>query len=632
MRRKLLGTVAFGAAVFLVLPTVGATADPGDERSSARQTGPATAHGTAEGTPDLLDEAALRQMLGSSSTAERRAREQARERAAAGLPKPVLVKDDEPDGTQGGNDNLGSAQFVDGFGTGAGENPRLRVLGGLATPPTEPHQLDAAPEDNGAIPSAHDLGLSDQRPSVRITGRIGDGPHGSNGDQTGDYDVYEVQGVPGQTLSVDLTKTGGDLVPSVVLLDADGGLVTGVQPLAAGENTIHLSHRFDQADTYYLVAGSATPYPVPGDPFDSGSGFGVGTEGKYGMTVTADWADVDFYAVRLAPGDVLGASVEGDGRRIEVYGPDGQQVHGSGMDGSAIYPASSPLPGGGNGVVDHVTATGGTHYVAIADGSGRYDATVEVYRPKGESQARPQELFLDFDGARVDNRIFQGAATEPGVRKLSRFRSFLNDWGLRAKDESAVIDEVVSTVEENLAHDLPGTRVRVESSKDHEDDFGDKNVSRVIVGGTVEEAGIIPVIGIAQSIDPGNFAWDETALVLLDTMSAPKSNPASINAYLTDKSDRIAAVGQAIGNVVSHEAGHYLGNWHTHTANDVPNVMDTGDILGLYGVGPDGVAGTDDDADTDFVPDAFEPLQGFSGTEDTAARTSIALTQHRWLP
>jgi hypothetical protein len=407
--------------------------------------------------------------------------------------------------------------------------------------------------------------------------------------------------------------------------------VTAVQPVLPTERAVHLSHRFDQDGTYYVVTGSALPYPIPGDPFDSGSGYGVGSEGRYGLTVTVAPADVDVYAVDLEVGDVLGTSVDGAAGRVELYGPDGQQVHGSGIDMTTIYPASSPLPGGGNGVADHVAATSGTHYVAIADGAGQYDTTVEVYRPEAEGGAEPQVLFLDFDGARFNNRIFADAATEPGVRELSPFRSFLGRWELSRADEPAVIDAVARTVEENLAHDLPGTRVRIETSKDHEDDFGDDNVSRVIVGGTVAEAGLVSVIGIAQSIDPGNFARDETALVLLDRMSAPSDNPVSLNAYFSDESDRIAAVGQAIGNVVSHEAGHYFGNWHTHTSNGVPNVMDTGNIVDLYGLGADGLAGTADDADTDFVPDRFEPLQGFSGTEDTVTRTSIALSGHPWL-
>ena len=45
----------------------------------------------------------------------------------------------------------------------------------------------------------------------------------------------------------------------------------------------------------------------------------------------------------------------------------------------------------------------------------------------------------------------------------------------------------------------------------------------------------------------------------------------------------------------------------------------------LFGVGPDGVGGTADDVDVDFGEDVFNPNEGFTGIEDTAARTAWGL-------
>ena len=76
---------------------------------------------------------------------------------------------------------------------------------------------------------------------------------------------------------------------------------------------------------------------------------------------------------------------------------------------------------------------------------------------------------------------------------------------------------------ENLAADMTAAvdgRFRVLNSRDDADPFGQPNVSRLIVGGTVDESGI-DTIGIAQSIDPGNFDTEETALILLDYVSEP---------------------------------------------------------------------------------------------------------------
>ena len=49
----------------------------------------------------------------------------------------------------------------------------------------------------------------------------------------------------------------------------------------------------------------------------------------------------------------------------------------------------------------------------------------------------------------------------------------------------------------------------------------------------------------------------------------------------------------------------------------------------LFGVGPDGVGGTADDPDFDFGSDTFNPGEGFTGSEDTAANTKWGLSPIR---
>jgi hypothetical protein len=173
--------------------------------------------------------------------------------------------------------------------------------------------------------------------------------------------------------------------------------------------------------------------------------------------------------------------------------------------------------------------------------------------------------------------------------------------------------------------------VRIRNSRDNAPQFGEPNVSQLIVGGTIAESGI-PTIGIAESIDPGNFGHEESALILLDVLSDPAAGfgSPSLNTYITPASDRIAFIGQAIGNIVSHEAGHYLGNWHVDQFNAQPNIMDQGgNFPVLYGVGPDGVGGTADDVDVDFGEDTFNPNEGFTGIEDTLVRTAFGLSKGR---
>jgi hypothetical protein len=108
----------------------------------------------------------------------------------------------------------------------------------------------------------------------------------------------------------------------------------------------------------------------------------------------------------------------------------------------------------------------------------------------------------------------------------------------------------------------------------------------------------------------------------LDLVSGPRSDDASFNFYLRPQSDRVKFVGTALGNIVSHEAGHFVGSWHVDQFNDVLNLMDQGGNFPLlYAVGPDGIGGTADDPDVDFGGDLFNPNEGFTGIENTAVRT-----------
>ncbi|MEQ4300522.1 PPC domain-containing protein [Plantactinospora sp. B6F1] len=545
----------------------------------------------------------------------------AQQRAAAAAP--VVADEEEPTGVRGGNDTPATAQRITGFGTGARDNPRLRILGTLSPERVDATEIAPNPEDDGAIPLAGETGVGATEQAVTTSATIGDGPHGSAGSGSGDFDFYQLTGTAGRTLTVDIDTPTGDLDPVVLLYDAEGSLVGLNDDTPEGLDSL-LVHRFDADGTYYVAV---IGFPAaPGDPFDSASGGGAGSEGPYRVTISTAEQDSDFFAVRLRPGDVLGASVEGSAAQITVYDPDHREVHGSDQDASALYPPNSPLPGGGNAVTEHVADRAGWHYVGVTLGDGMYDITVEAYRP---GQQPRQTLFLDFDGARINTAIFGG----PGVRTLSPMRAFLGRWGLTADDEDAVIDAIVAEVRENLRRDMIESGlnqrfdIRILNSRDHADPFGQANVSRIIVGGSIQESGV-PTIGVAQFIDPGNFGTQDSALVLLDVLSDPAGDEASLNTYLTPDSDRIGFVGRAVGNVTAHEAGHFFGNWHVDQFNDQANLMDQGGNFPLlFGVGPDGVGGTADDPDVDFGEDTFNPGEGFTGVENTLGRIAFGVTR-----
>ena len=352
--------------------------------------------------------------------------------------------------------------------------------------------------------------------------------------------------------------------------------------------------------------------------------------------------DTDFFLVDLEPGDVIAGGFDA-ARTVGIIDPSGVQRSGAVFNPSFIYPADSPLRHDRFNGFDHVATEAGTHAVFVTDGIGEYEGELRVTRSGlATERSRDQQIiFLDFDGATVagDTFFFEGFPDAD----LSPLADFLSRWDLAPADEDAVIDATIDAVVETLDHDLRvldgrnGDRdasrrggefdVEILNSRDHGDRWGDPNVSRIIVGGTIDELQI-PTIGIAQSIDPGNLETEETGVVLLDIMSEPAGIEPSINTYgLAPGVTKAEFVGFVVGHIAAHEIGHFIGNWHQETFNEVEALMDAGgDFPAIAGVGEDGIFGTADDTDPDFVEDVFNLFEGFTGIEDTAGRSVFGLS------
>jgi hypothetical protein len=546
-----------------------------------------------------------------------------RTKAAGRALAPAVVHDEEePTGTNGSNDSQDNAEPVAGFGTGAKQNPRIRILGSIADLPTPTSATITTAEDNGSIPLATATGI-DGAGAVRTTSVLGDGPHGG-ATGSNDFDFYALTSGPGLRLTISTAGVATQVDTVVGVYDQSGELLA-VDDDGGGALTSRLSFPVPAAGRYFvLVAGFSTAGPLPADPSDSGSGAGGARQGPYQLSITSAPFDTDYYALELRKGDVLGSVGKGVADLLTVWRPDGTQMVGApGVDASSLYAPTSPLPGGGNTTLAYVAEQSGTYAIQVDGAAGSYDTVVEAYRPGSEvdQAARVQTVFLDFDGARVNTGIWGG----PGVRELSPFSTFLGKWGLTRAQEATVIDKITATVRENIRRDLiekglnDDVAVQVTNSKDNPDLFGKPNVSRVIVGGTIDQSGI-STIGIAQYIDPGNYGHEDSALVLLDVLSGPATAVASLNYYLRPTSDRVGFVSTAVGNVISHEIGHYIGSYHTDNTDEVHNLMDSGGAnfgTNLYGVGPDGIGGTADDEDIDFRTDTYSLAEGFTGVENT---------------
>ncbi len=556
--------------------------------------------------------------------AERRSARRAERRAQGRAVNPFLYEEQEARGSQGGNDDVPSAEPVSGFGSGVADQPAVRIAGRLSHPRLFARRIGTR-EDQGSIRKATRTRIPSRSQAVRVTSRIGNGPHGSDGTGNGDFDFYKVRADAGESIVASTVGKFERFDSVLVLYDAEGNIIDANDDTASSLQS-ELELRVEEAGVYYvMVTGFLS---LPENPFRSGSGTGRGDEGRYRLKLSVGPRDRDVFAVQLQSGDVLGGRIEDGANKIDVFMSDGSPRVGSSQNASFIYPMASPLPGGGNGTFAYVAEESGTYAVSASRGRGGYDMQLEVYRPGAEQAGATQRLFLDFDGERVNTGIWGGI----GVAELSPLSSFLAGWGLTRDDEDAVIDRVVATVRENVEADLRARGlnddydVEILNSRDHADPFGEPNVSRVVVGGTIRQSGI-PTIGIAQSIDPGNYEREETALVLLDILSGPRREweDATLNFYLRPSSDRVGFVGAAVGNVVSHEIGHFIGSFHVDQFNRVLNLMDQGgNFRLLYGVGKDRVGGTADDPDVDFGVDTYNPNEGFTGLEDTLNNSAWA--------
>jgi len=562
----------------------------------------------------------------------------------------------EEAGLIGVNDLPLFGQAIDGFGTTVGQSSEVRVFGHLQV---MPRPLGTFSEPDGAIPLAHQLTVvAGER--VILDAFIGDGAYGSSGPTpSGDFDFFAVEAAAGQVISarVRTPEPLDDLNPILGVYDGAGKVIAFNDDLPlpgiVSSYDAWVSVAAPADGWYFVCVGGFTPWGIdlellPADPFDPASGPGAGSEGEYELILGRDFrdpGDVDFFRFELREGDVIGATVAGGGQRASLVSLDsGELVTADRRDLSGIYPEASPLPGGGLGAVAYVIEAAGSYAVGIdrveLGSTGDYVLELGVYRPTLglEEEEATQILFLDFNGATIDP---SGFGLPPGLVNLSPLESFLPAWGLSSAELDAVIEAIVAEVEENLSrdvrlrglngdHDASGIDgefdIEIRSSRSYPDPFGQANVSRVIVGGTCDELGFV-TIGISEAIDPGNFDTAKTSVVLLDLLSAPWYDPSSLNGIPRDPAlAMVELVGHGVGLVVAHEAGHLFANFHTARDVGPATLMDRGgNMPQLLGVGADGVAGSVDDEDVDLGPDLYEPVEAFTGTENTLNAVSFDL-------
>ena len=550
------------------------------------------------------------------------------------------------------NNSIKQGQKLNFFGSRYSQFNQVFVEGSSGMFPGFNFRDVSASEDNGSIPLADESGIVELFDGAIVESEIGDGPVAG----LSDFDMYSVTAGAGSVLNIQVNtpEPFGDLDPFVAVYDANGVLLATNDDGIPGTFDSFLSFEAPATGTYYVSVGGFDSF-LPADPFDSGSGSvtgNLGSEGTYQLILGLfNFTDTDFYLVNLRRGDVFGADLVGTstGARLSIFNFRGELNVSTNLNTNVNYPAPSPLPANGGTSIAFIAPEAGWYAVNVAENFGDYVLELFVTRPAGEVNApMEQVIFLDYNGEDFDPCEFlEIDCSIPSF--LTPLKEFFPNWGLPNDDETVkrVVGRITDVVKENLEEDLKRSglnrffRVRIIGNNGLTDRTGSyeprsvgiRKVSRVITSGTISEA-FISTIGIAQSIDLGNFRQEEDAIVLLDILSAPFSGANANGTFSLN--DVVLAPGvskedlvvTALGNVISHEAGHYLGNWHNDGFTAVQCIMDQGPggLFNLIGVGPSGVFGGADQTDVDFVTDEFAASELFTGMENTQANTAFALT------
>ena len=113
------------------------------------------------------------------------------------------------------------------------------------------------PEDEGSIPLASNTGLVTGA-SVEASGTIGDGPFGTSGTGSGDFDFFRIGGVlAGQVITVDIDADiqSSSLDSFIALYNSSGSLVASNDDDGATLDS-YLEYGVTAADDYFLSIGS----------------------------------------------------------------------------------------------------------------------------------------------------------------------------------------------------------------------------------------------------------------------------------------------------------------------------------------------------------------------------------------
>ncbi|WP_010522028.1 T9SS type A sorting domain-containing protein [Aquimarina agarivorans] len=485
------------------------------------------------------------------------------------------------------NDEIANAEKLPSkIGSGTGKINRFKITGNNnntlapATSTTFLTSLETAETANDNIISAVALERSTNKTArIVVNGVIGDGLNSSQGTGRGDLDVYSINLIPGDLLTVNVTTTDtlNPLFPDVSIRNLFGNLGTESGAFSEisdsdGNTTFQFSMKETVTSTYlaeaeanvFFIINDASSFatteidangnnfviksaanPLFGGP----SNTTIEREGRYEMEVVIqNNKDTDTYSLDLEKGDLLSVSAEGAFNQFSVYDANNTLV-GLGHDDlpfqELFKPSAANLPNSGT-LSQYVTiAQKGTYFVQFEGVEDEYSAEVLVSRFGNESfnKGKKQIIYLDFTGdtAKVGDFLDEGAFGLNGRDldddlNFDAFENYLEAWGIEntTRNRTLLSHKITNIVKQNLINKElrnQNSNANVLILSDYGSPFLGRRIPQllhflgleftpIVIGGSSAEVGI-NTIGRAQQIDFGNYQINDKGFVLLDLLSAP---------------------------------------------------------------------------------------------------------------
>ena len=564
---------------------------------------------------------------------------------------PVVIKEQAQPGET--NNNFDDAQVIPNFGTEQNQIQNFTLSGALGESNLlgNPTILKNEIEDNHSFSRANFIDFEDNQ-AVKINGSLENLIKSET--LSGDVDIFQFPIKEGSSYIFNIENNAENPNSLFALLfEGDGDALLGTFVFEESQNILYTPEGFTGNLTIALA--SNTDFSTAFRLRNPETVFPTADTAPYEIAAREipNVTDLDFYSVQLKKGDVFGIS--GVSEFPLQMGLFGTEVGNSIAVENRLSIRSeerNPLPTEGEFGFHYVIPEDGEHLIFVRNGYGSYNLNVGVTRPGNEQKDSfgRQIIFLNMAGAELSlNEFFEGNNEDTRPRQLSPLSSFLNNWGLDEKrDLRRLAAKVTDKFNAKVDTEIQETGINPDANVLIISDFGDprrrdqilnflnkteKPFSRLIVGGTSREFGT-RTLGLSSAIDVGNFDLSDNGIVLLDELSSLSTTEISSinNIPVVEGIEKIDLVAEVLSNIAAHEAGHFLGCWHSDNNTNEISIMDQGGI-GVFhraGIFEDGVFGDENTMEVSFKISRYSRNEGsFLGFNETDTNVAFGLTTKR---